>query len=125
MKKGTMSQGKLLMKRNDAETIIRLYYEILYVLKLKGPLNTNEVAHCLHVDERKVSNALRLLTRKRFLRSSGEDGSRKYQVVSMGTTLLDNLMILMTKEKSSTPSLRRKNQKFDYGDSPLITAKWQ
>jgi hypothetical protein len=101
MKEGTTGQGKPLMKINDAETIIRLYFEILYVLKRNGPLSANEVAICLHVDRRKVRKCVGLLARKRFLRSSDQDGITKYHLVLMGNILLDNLKMLMNGGKSS------------------------
>jgi hypothetical protein len=100
-KEAATGQGNLLMKTNDAETIIRLYFEILYVLKRNGPLSTNEVATSLRVDLRKVRKCVGLLARKRFLRSSDQDGSTRYHLVLMGNILLDNLKMLMNEEKSS------------------------
>ena len=88
-------QGNLLMKTSDAETIIRLYFEILHVLERNGPLSTNEVAASLRVDRRKVRKYLELLARKRFLKSSDQDGSTKYHLVLMGNILLDDLKTLM------------------------------
>jgi hypothetical protein len=103
-KEGATGQGKPLMKINDAETIISLYFEILYVLKRNGPLSTNEVATSLHLDRRKERKCLGLLARKRLLKSSCQDGSTKYHIVLMGNTLLDNLKMLMNEEKSSPPA---------------------
>ena len=82
-------------KTNEAETIIRLYFEILNVLERNGPLSPNEVAKCLNVDRRKVRKCLGLLARKRFLRSSNQDGGTKYHLVLMGNILLDDLKTLM------------------------------
>jgi predicted transcriptional regulator len=100
-KEGANGQGKRMMKINDAETIILLHFEILYILKRNGPLSTNDVATNLHVDRRKARKCLRLLTRKRFLRSSDQDGSTKYRLVLMGNILLDNLNTLMNEGKSA------------------------
>lgn len=95
MKEGVASQGKLLMKSEDSETVIRLFFGILYVLKLRGPLSTKEVAACLRIEQRRVRKPLKLLERKGFLRSSDQDGSKRYLVVSLGNTFLVNLMTLM------------------------------
>jgi predicted transcriptional regulator len=115
MKEGVASQGKLLKKSEDSEAIIRIFYEILYVLKLRGPLSTKGVAACLRIEQRRVREPLKLLERKGFLRSSHQGGSKKYLVVSLGQTFLIDLMTLMNYEKSSllieNPASRSSNER--------------
>jgi predicted transcriptional regulator len=84
------------MKTNDdPEIALKLCAIILYALRLRGPMNTMEIAHCIHLDRRLARKYLEVLMKKGLLRSIKIDAEIRYSILPTGRTFVRNLMTLM------------------------------